>query len=75
MLTHPALCNQVTLDCILHSMTSFKDLKTKTKDKLTFLECLSKHQIYIEANSLVFDVIRIAGYLLKLHPNITHHVS
>jgi len=73
--THPALRNQVTIGCIIHSSTTIKEIKNKKIETTTFLKCLNKNQIYIETDSLRYEVTQVVGYLLKLHPNITHHDS
>ncbi len=63
--THLALHNR----CIICSSKTIKEIKN-TKIKTTSL--LNQNCIYIEADSLGYNVTCVNGYLLKLHPNITH---
>jgi len=72
-LMHPVLRNQVTVGCILCSSITIKEFKTKMTNTTSLIKWLTKHQIYIEADSLGYEVTCITSYLLKVHPNITHH--
>ncbi len=72
-LTHPALCHQVTIGCIVHATKTVKDIKFNKTIDSAFIDWLCKHKIYIEINALRHEAIHIVGYLLKHHPNITHH--
>jgi len=73
--THPALHNWVTVGCIIHSMKMIKEIKNTKIKTTSLLEWLNKNCIYIKADSLGYKITHVVGYLLKLHPNITHQDS
>jgi len=73
--THPALCTHVIVGCIIQSSKTIKEIKNTKIETVSLLKWLNKHRIFIKADSLGYDVTHIVGYLLKLHPNITHHDS
>jgi len=67
----PALRNRVTVRCNIHSLMMIKEIKNKKIETTSFLNQPNKNWIYIEADSLRYNITQVVSYLLKLHPNIT----
>jgi len=73
--TQSALRNHVTVGCIVRTSKTVKDIKFNKTDEGPFVDWLDKHKIFIEINTLGYKSTRVVGYLLRLHPNITHRDS
>jgi len=68
----PIYCNKVTIGCHILSNKMITELKKSTLEDHTMMEWLTNNHVYLEVDSLGWEMIRTIGYFFNIHPRITH---
>jgi len=76
-LVHPysknlAYKNHIMIGCLLQSSQTLVNLKETELTSGNLLAWLTQHKIFIEANTLGYEVTKVIGFLLWVHPHVVH---